>query len=339
MKHLANCKREFCVARSARRRAVNDHFARAFTLVELLVVIAIIGILIALLLPAIQAAREAARHTQCRNNLKQIAISFHHFESAKRYFPGHGGERQPLRVNFGRERRDRAIGMPFSGNWLLQSITYMEDQLIADVLIAAGHGTATESQLRLAVSSPIPILYCPSRRAPLAYPLVRDEEEAYGPTGARTDYAINGGSSASEGRNGRPSFNIRLEFDGVWSLGRKTALQKIVDGTSNTYLVGEKAMDILHYTTGTDVGDRAPIAGLKDNSGASNSYVRFAVRPPSRDIENNCAACHEFGSAHPATLNMSMADGSVQSVSYGMDVRLHRMLASISGHEVADEPE
>jgi hypothetical protein len=229
--------------------------------------------------------------------------------------------------------------MPFTGNWLLQSITYMEDALIADTLISAGMGTATQSQLRLAVTSPIPILYCPSRRAPVAYPLVRDEEETYGPLGARTDYAINGGSSTSTGRKGRPAFNIKLELDGVWSLGRKTALQKIVDGSSNTYLVGEKAMDVLHYTTGTDVGDRAPIAGLKDNSGASNSYVRFAVRPPSRDIENNCAACHEFGSAHPATLNMSMADGSVQSFNYGMDVRLHRMLASIDGGEVSDNPD
>jgi prepilin-type N-terminal cleavage/methylation domain-containing protein len=322
-----------------RLRVVSKRKRPAFTLVELLVVIAVIGILIALLLPAIQAAREAARQTQCRNNPKQIAISFHNFESARGYFPGHGGERQPLRVDFGAQRRNRAIGMQFTGNWLLQSITYMEDKLIADVLIAAGQGTATQSQVRLAVASPIPILYCPSRRAPVAYPLVRAEQQAYGPVGARTDYAINGGSSAAVDSNGRPAFNIKLEFDGVWSLGRKMALKKIMDGTSNTYLVGEKAMDILHYTTGTDVGDRAPIAGLKDNSGASNSYVRFAVRPPSRDVANNCAACHEFGSAHPATLNMSMADGSVQSVSYGMEVRLHRMLASIAGDEFADEPE
>jgi prepilin-type N-terminal cleavage/methylation domain-containing protein len=339
MKHIENHRCGFCGPHWIQPEAARRHCAPAFTLVELLVVIAVIGILVALLLPAIQAAREAARQTQCRNNLKQIAISFHNFESAKRYFPGHGGERQPLRVNFGEERRNRAVGMAFTGNWLLQSITYMEDELIADTLIAAGLGAATESQLRLAVTSPIPILYCPSRRAPVAYPLVRAEQETYGPMGARTDYAINGGSSESAGKNGRPALNIKLELDGVWSLGRKTALQKIVDGLSHTYLVGEKAMDTLHYTTGTDVGDRAPIAGLKDNSGASNSYVRFAVRPPARDIENNCAACHEFGSAHPVSLNMSMADGSVQSLSYEMDVLLHRMFASISGHEAAGEPE
>jgi prepilin-type N-terminal cleavage/methylation domain-containing protein len=324
-------------------RIVSKRKRPAFTLVELLVVIAVIGILIALLLPAIQAAREAARQTQCRNNLKQIAVSFHNFESTKGYFPGHGGEREPRGVDFGPQRTARALGMAFTGNWLLQSITYMEDELIADVLIAAGRGTATPSQLNLAVTSPIPILYCPSRRAPLSYPFKAQSPawRAYGPVGARTDYAINGGSSTAAGSNGQNAagFNFKLEHDGIWSMGRKTALEKIVDGSSNTYLVGEKSMDTLHYTTGLDPGDRAPVAGLKDNFGAANSYVRFAASAPSRDVENNCSACHEFGSAHPTNLNISMADGSVHSVSYDMDVRLHRMLASINGHEVADEPE
>jgi hypothetical protein len=98
-------------------------------------------------------------------------------------------------------------------------------------------------------------------------------------------------------------------------------------------------MDILHYTTGEDVGDRAPIAGLTDNFGAANSYVRFAASPPARDVADNCLACHDFGSAHFTSWNMSMADSSVRSFSYAMDVRLHRIFASIDGEEKADGAE
>jgi hypothetical protein len=98
-------------------------------------------------------------------------------------------------------------------------------------------------------------------------------------------------------------------------------------------------MDILHYTTGEDVGDRAPIAGFKDNFGAANSYVRFAASAASRDVANNCLACHDFGSAHPAAWNVSMADGSVRSLSYDMNVLLHRMFASADGKEVMNKPE
>jgi Protein of unknown function (DUF1559) len=98
-------------------------------------------------------------------------------------------------------------------------------------------------------------------------------------------------------------------------------------------------MDILHYTTGEDVGDRAPIAGLKDNFGAANSYVRFAARPATRDVVRNCLSCHDFGSAHATSWNISFADSSVRSLSYDMDVALHRVLASINGQEVANGSE
>jgi prepilin-type N-terminal cleavage/methylation domain-containing protein len=313
----------------------------AFSLVELLVVIAIIGILVALLLPAIQAAREAARMTQCRNNLKQIAVSIHNYESARGYFPGHSGELEPNRADFGEARRTRALGMPITGNWLLQALKYMEEGLIADVLIAAAEGRGDAAQVQVAVRTPVPSLYCPTRRAPVAYPLVHAEQEAYGDLGARTDYAINGGSTTDEGGGSElvGDARITIKDDGVWALGRHTAPRHIVDGLSKTYLVGEKAMDSLQYTTGRDVGDRGPIAGLSDNSGATNSYVRFAARPPAQDIPNNCAACHNFGSAHFTTLNMSMADGSVRSFGYGMDIQIHRALASIAGEEVGADPE
>jgi hypothetical protein len=115
-------------------------------------------------------------------------------------------------------------------------------------------------------------------------------------------------------------------------------MKHIEDGSSHTYLVGEKSMDTDHYTTGKDVGDRAPIAGLSDNFGAANSYVRFAASPPAPDVPNNCHACHAFGGSHAASWNMSMADGSVQSYGYSMDMLLHRAMASYNGQETASEP-
>ena len=328
-------------ARAAHRAASTRGNTTAFTLVELLVVIAVIGVLIALLLPAVQSARESARQTQCRNNLKQIATSFHNFESSQRFFPGYGGEWETelQGVDVGPKRRAAAKGMKITGNWILQSLTYMEDGLIADVLIAAAQGKADAQQLKIAVTVPIPVLNCPTRRAPLAYPLMSYQKAAYGPVGARADYAINGGTSTAAGGSSGPGDNFKLEYDGVWAFGRRTALKSILDGLSNTYLVGEKSMDVLHYTTGEDVGDRAPVAGQSKTFGAANSYVRFAASPPSRDRVANCLSCHDFGSAHPVSWNLSMADGSVRSQGYDMDVKLHRVLASINGQEVANDSE
>jgi hypothetical protein len=286
----------------------------------------------------VQAAREAARRTQCRNNLKQVAVGIHHFESSHRYLPGHGGEQEPRGIDFGAQRKALAKGMKPTGNWIIQTIAFMEQQQLSQALLAVARGTATVQQRKLAVVYPVPTLYCPSRREPLAYPHVQPELNTFGPIGARTDYGINGGAStaAASNESNAAGFNFALEFDGVWAIGRRIALKHVVDGASNTYLVGEKSMDVLHYTTGKDVGDRAPIAGVNDNFGAANSYVRFAGRPPAEDMENNCHACHAFGSAHPAAWNISFTDGSVRSYAYSMDFKLHRALASIDGQELPE---
>ena len=122
-----------------------------------------IGILTSLLMPAVQAARGAARQAQCRNNLKQIGVSFHNFKSARRFFPGHGGGREPRGVDFGAAIAHKQ-GIRVTGNWAVQSLFFMEQGLVADVLIAAAQGKASPAELKKAVAVPIPTLYCPSRR-------------------------------------------------------------------------------------------------------------------------------------------------------------------------------
>ncbi len=308
--------------------------ARAFTLVELLVVIAIVAMLITLLLPAVQSAREAARQTQCRNNLKQIAIACLNYESANGELPGNAGEQIPSNVSGNGKAAQLNRERPVEGNWLIQAMAYMEDAALADTLgqITTMSDPAAIQQnvaLQTAIQTPVSSLYCPTRREARAYPLVRDWQDRFGPKGARTDYAMSGGSSSTNSTN-----SIELDREGVWRVGRRTPLRSITDGTSKTYLVGEKAMDIDRYTNGTDLGDLTPLAGWHSKRRAvANSYVRFGARKPGQDATGNCLTCHDFGSAHRVSWNAVMCDGSVRSMAYSMHVSLHRALASIDGEE------
>ena len=309
-----------------------------FTLVELLVVIAIIAMLVTLLLPAVQAAREAARQTQCKNNLKQIGLASANYESAQETLPGFAGEEAPLGVTFSvaaRTRRQAEVDP--GGNWILQALTYMEDVVLSDLLTQLSNesnslNARSNPRVSAAIATPVSSLYCPTRRESRAYPLHSSYRSRYGPEGARTDYAMNGGGT----RRGSPGNQININNDGVWVMGKRMALKSLLDGTSKTYLVGEKAMDSNRYATGNDLGDRAPIAGWSTRRGVANSYVRYGARKPGRDGPDNCLSCHDFGSAHSNAWNAVMCDGSVRSLSYAMDAQLHRAMASISGSEVTD---
>ncbi|HBE67174.1 MAG TPA: prepilin-type cleavage/methylation domain-containing protein [Planctomycetaceae bacterium] len=303
-----------------------------FTLVELLVVIAIIGILIGLLMPALQAAREAARQVQCRNNLKQLALAAHNYESAFRQLPGYAGEKRPALVQTpGRSRRSSMRGW----NWLSRSLIYMEQSKLAD------HWGKFGSRRRLAMSTldqamlstPLGILHCPTRRTAEAYPLVGNYQLRFGQTAARSDYAMNGGAAITLEDEGNHNW-IRLKKDGAWRLGRPTRTTNFADGLSNSYLLGEKAMDSEKYATGSDFGDRSPACGWVDNNTAANSVVRFAARAPQVDQPDSCLACHDFGSAHTTNWNAALADGSVRAIFYSMDLNVHRSVASIAGGEI-----
>ena len=143
-----------------------NHKPYGFTLVELLVVIAIIGVLVALLLPAVQAAREAARRTQCTNHLKQLGLAGLNFETTYKYFPTGGTENFPeFDEYFSGGKPNPPLRM--SLGWAFQLLPFLEQESIKNAAQSVAGGTADpRSGLRVLAATPVPGYNCPSRRGP-----------------------------------------------------------------------------------------------------------------------------------------------------------------------------
>jgi len=311
----------------------------AFTLIELLVVIAIIAVLIALLLPAVQAAREAARRMQCANNLKQIGLAAHNYESTHRAYPP--GQ---IKLSFAATPRFRGFSL------YVNLLPFLEQQPLynrwnfADPLSNADGTTANTS---IVLGS----LLCPSDLIP---------QNPVG-TGNRwygiASYGGNGGSQSHPPTS--------LSSDGVFHATgpaapgfRQVGPSDIVDGLSNTLFFGERNHRDANYDTFAAAGWAtepmgmwgwwAPSGGNFGLSDVTMSTIapinyklgfNFADKPADASGQDGFAAYDarrvgSFGSQHPGGANFAMADGSVRFLKDTTALPTLRALGTRAGGEV-----
>ena len=292
----------------------------AFTLVELLVVIAIIGILISLLLPAVQAAREAARRTQCSNNLKQLALASHNYHDTLKVFPP--GFVRDFNMFGSKSKRS-------NWGWAAFLLNYMELGNLSDDLEVYGDPLfiAADDPDKLAIlQKPIAQFWCPSDGAVLDYDDRYRYRSLFTNAGKRPFAAASSYIGVNNYRqlywNPQGLFHIydtRLRWG-----SRHENMAKIFDGTSNTLLFGERARFIARpgNLIPMDCGSGMLWGARRDNGGDKWGYTsnlggfRNKINYPTWHCR------HGFSSNHPGGANFAMADASIQFISDTVEHRV-----------------
>lgn len=291
---------------------------KAFSLVEVLVVVSITSALIGMLLPALQMAREAARVASCKSNLKQLGLAIQLHEQSLGHLPGAGwgtawtGD------------PDMGSGSKQPGSWIFSSLPYMENKEIHVLASDGNPSEITDAQKAGAVEAsqaPINLVTCPSRRSATTSPVSVETvwNMNYAAAASKSDYSINCGDKVVRwGQGPNPdslTFQDMKASTGVAHQASQLKMDHLMDGLSNTYLVGEKRICRLD----ADQDDQGALFG------ADLDTTRWTQDMPAIDGDEPGM---NFGSAHQGSFGMLMCDGSVQSISYDIDSEVHSRLGN-----------
>ncbi|WP_254510054.1 DUF1559 domain-containing protein [Anatilimnocola floriformis] len=279
---------------------------RAFTLVELLVVIAIIGVLVALLLPAVQAAREAARRTQCKNNFKQLALAIHTYHDSILYLPpGYISTNPGVAGSSSWCRTGGLQGAP----WTVLILPYIEqgNQHSQFNFNSTFQDDSNDMNVaNRAVVQPMKFFACPSDIR-----LIKNKNwNSY--------FGVQGGGAAPDcGNTDCSAANERgMYVTGLLYAGSKLAFKNATDGTANVFLIGENRYGSTVWAASAKQDGCAFVRNMAGAQDAINVFKTTGV--------------HEtrgFSSYHPGTCGFVMLDGSVHTVTENIDLNTYRQLA------------